>query len=565
MASGAVNGQDHGAAYDAQQGLDFARRLGGDPRSVNPLEWSVDWSDTPLPYKIYAAPHGVPLTGGIPDKLAAPSARSSNPQPKPEPARWIGTLLHYAYGLTTCRLFGPSGVDRELGEHGSTDRSAPVIRRPVASGGALYPAELYLYLRLDSDASRGVYHYDVAHHALVPLRYGNYDRYLELATGGDKRVKMSRAIALVSVVFWKNYFKYGDLAYRLGAQDAGVLVGQILTLSVRVFSGTSLRLRFLDVALDHLLGLQTTEESVYAMIFLPDVGKTGLAANRSPRCRPFASADELAGSIPAVGHPVSRSSRNVKSSPAILRMHRGSLMWGAGDAAKPLTPSPPEPSGQGLRTNLPDPSTGLFSQLEDVVRRRTSSGELFEPGGVSLSQLADILWHATRSLDLADLGSGGAARQELEGVVKPALYCVLAGVEGLPSGCYRYDAGSHQLVLLRSGDARPLLQSCLLLRNMNLRAVPVCLHPVAERNYGVDRLGNRGYRMQQMLVGILAGRIQLAATAVGLNAHPVLGFDVPRIDRMYGIADSPLTAQLQVPVARARAGTFIEGAITAGL
>ena len=40
------------------------------------------------------------------------------------------------------------------------------LRRFVPSGGALYPNELYVYVKLD-DIPNGIYHYDVAHHRLI--------------------------------------------------------------------------------------------------------------------------------------------------------------------------------------------------------------------------------------------------------------------------------------------------------------------------------------------------------------------------------------------------------------
>ena len=58
------------------------------------------------------------------------------------------------------------------------------LRRFVPSGGALYPNELYVYLKLE-DIPMGIYHYDVAHHRLSccekEISIPTYQEVLEIA------------------------------------------------------------------------------------------------------------------------------------------------------------------------------------------------------------------------------------------------------------------------------------------------------------------------------------------------------------------------------------------------
>src|SRR5690348_8854231 len=105
-------------------------------------------------------------------------------------------------------------------------------RRFVPSGGALYPNELYVYLKLQ-DLPAGVYHYDVAHHRLVLLRGGGFDSYLARALGNRCDLPACFGAVIISTMFWKNFYKYNNFAYRLQGLDAGVLIGQLLEAAKR--------------------------------------------------------------------------------------------------------------------------------------------------------------------------------------------------------------------------------------------------------------------------------------------------------------------------------------------
>ena len=130
-------------------------------------------------------------------------------------------------------------------------------RRFVPSGGALYPNELYVYLKIE-DLPAGVYHYDVAHHRLVLLREGNFDSYIARALGNRCDISACFGTVFVSTMFWKNFFKYNNFAYRLQGLDAGVLIGQLLEVAKRFGFASGVYFQFLDRAINHLLGLIRT-------------------------------------------------------------------------------------------------------------------------------------------------------------------------------------------------------------------------------------------------------------------------------------------------------------------
>ena len=142
---------------------------------------------------------------------------------------------------------------------------AQSLRRFVPSGGALYPNELYVYVKL-AGRSKGIYHYDVAHHRLVLVREGNYDFYLSRSLGNSYDVSDCFCTVFVSTVFWKNFYKYNNFSYRLQGLDAGVLIGQSLEVANRMGFSSRVCYQFLDRSINHLLGLSEQDESVYAVI-----------------------------------------------------------------------------------------------------------------------------------------------------------------------------------------------------------------------------------------------------------------------------------------------------------
>lgn len=530
--------------FDTADATAFARRLRSDPETMTPTGWVIDWDDAPFPYKLYRAER-TPLPGFFLsgwDESAAPSRA------------WLGGFLKRAYGLVRLR-WNPAGVVRSTPSQprpiGSELRRS--LRRAVASGGGLYPVELYVYWRGSDDLAAGIYHYDVAHHALVLLRAGDFDGYVSRALGDRLALDSARMVLFVSVFFWKNLFKYADFCYRLSAQDAGVVIGQALTVAERCALPSSVCFQFLDDALDHLLGLDPARESVYAALA---IGADGQAARpRRMDDRPDGRSSDLTATLPAIALPYRERSRTVKRSEAVEAMHRGSRLH---DLAALRAPSLPRLHLSGdveaQRFALPDLPHDPIARFDDTLLARGSSGEQFVPGRLSLEQLGAILCHTTRPWHAdVDAGQGRALR--------PIVGGFLHAVEGLAPGAYAYDPEQHALHLVRPDDFRQLLQRGLLAQNMNLSLVPACMHLIAERDFAVEHLGVRGYRIQQMMAGVMIQRLQHAATMLGLGAHPLLGFSVEDIDQVYGIVDQPLTTLSQVPIGPVRRGLYLEGTL----
>ncbi|WP_433252684.1 SagB/ThcOx family dehydrogenase [Streptosporangium sp. CA-135522] len=162
----------------------------------------------------------------------------------------VSKILHCAYGVT----------------RSNADGGYPRPFRTVPSGGALYPLELYLWAREVSGLERGLYHYDPTTHELHEL--GAFE------AGGcfvqQELVAAASAVVLVSAVFYRSAFKYGERGYRFVLIEAGhVVQNAVLAASGRGLAAVPVG-GYFDRELDELMGLDGLHESVvYGLLLGP--------------------------------------------------------------------------------------------------------------------------------------------------------------------------------------------------------------------------------------------------------------------------------------------------------
>ncbi|RBP04473.1 SagB family peptide dehydrogenase [Rossellomorea aquimaris] len=517
---------------------EFLHNLQFNINRANQPNWEVDWEDAPLPYKLYRGLRVVPLSTEVP--LSLPEGQ---PPLQPDVER-IGHFLWYVYGII--------GVSQSVHPDEYQEEAAYPIhsyRRFAPSGGALYPNELYLYLKLE-DLPDGIYHYDAAHHRLVLLREGDIDSYVERALGNRCEISTCFATAFVSTRFWKNFFKYNNLSYRLQGLDAGVLMGQLLETAKRFGFESGVYVQFLDSAINHLLGLTEDEESVYSVVPL-SVAATNWGGRGMERA---VTAEELCRELPAISLRHYEKSEKVWEFPRLLEVNEASKLDCTGGFQK-VTKQPVMRTGE-KEIHLPEIESGTYDFV-DACKKRHSPEMDFVMGKVSQEQLAALLKRATHSYsfrsDLDNVFDGEAPRV--------SIYGCLYNVEGIPNGAYAYDSGRHSLWEIGTGDYRLHLQSGLSLDNVNLLQVPLCLHIIGKKDYFQDTLGYRGYRIMQMEAGMLVQRLLLSSAACGFGGHPLLGFDTAVTDGVYRLDSENLTTLIQIPIGPFREKAWLRGSL----
>ncbi|MDR9797520.1 SagB family peptide dehydrogenase [Aeribacillus pallidus] len=519
----------------------FLHHLHFDIDKIMPPDWEVDWEDAPLPYKLYRNLPVIPLSSEVPLTFEGREA------PGKLDLEEIGHFLWYVFGLTQfCQ------ADFPLGSTEQAENIMHLYRRFVPSGGALYPNELYVYLRI-KDVPEGVYHYDVVHHRLVLLREGNFDSYLTRALGNRCDVSACFGIVFVSTMFWKNFFKYNNFAYRLQGLDAGVLIGQLLEVAKQFGFGSTVYFQFLDRAINHLLGLSEQEESVYAVIALSVESSITWIANDN-NLEENASATELCRELPVVQHHYYIRSRRIIDYPMLRKMNEASML----ESSRSFRQIKVEEKGTcGVQAVVLPCVKRLSYDLASVCQKRYSPGMDFVLGKVSQEQLATLLQEATLFFTY---------RNDLDGEYeKPtsrvSLYGCFYNVEDVPNGAYYYDSAVHALGRIRSGDYRHYLQYRMSMDNVNLFQVPICLYLVGDRDHLQMELGYRGYRIQQMEAGMLVQRLLLVASAMGMGGHPLLGFDVNLCDKLYKIDLRWKTSLIQIPIGPYRPRAWLKGSL----
>ncbi|MGE5702985.1 MAG: SagB family peptide dehydrogenase [Clostridia bacterium] len=520
---------------------EFLYNLHFDTDKVRPLDFEVDWDDAPLPFKLYRGLPVIPFSPEIPLTLVRREEDTANPD-----LREIGHFLWYVFGLTQFSLSVPDfdSTDSAFGPMQS-------YRRFVPSGGALYPNELYAYLKIE-DVPAGIYHYDVAHHRLVLLRRGNFDSYIARALGDRCDISSCFGTVFVSTMFWKNFFKYNNFSYRLQGLDAGVLIGQLLETTKRFGYESGVYFQFLDRVVNHLLGLSQQEESVYAIIPLSiQAGITWFGKRNDSDG--IDTATELCQELPAIQHDHYVRSQRVMAYPLVVKMNEASQLDSQRSFRKSEGETADLPCG-GHTVALPNVKR-LSYDLAAVCRNRFSPGSHFVLDKVSQTQLATLLQEVTASFayrnDLDE--EEGSPRSRV------SLYCCLYHVEGIAAGAYYYDSVAHVLRLVRPGDHRSWLQKGMYMDNVNLFQVPLCFHVAGAHDHLIPALGYRGYRIQQMEAGMLVQRLLLTAFAIGMGGHALLGFDSNVSDEIYKMAPLGKTSLIQIPVGPYRCSPRLEG------
>jgi SagB-type dehydrogenase family enzyme len=491
---------------------EFLHNLQFDIERANQPNWEADWDDAPLPYKLYRGLPGVALSAEVPLSLTG-----IRPPSEPDLER-IGHFLWYVYGITAV---SQSVYEDDPGEEAPYPLHS--YRRFAPSGGALYPNELYLYLKMD-DLPDGIYHYDAVRHRLDLLRKGKFDSYVERALGNRCDISSCFGTVFVSTRFWKNFFKYNNFSYRLQGLDAGVAVGQLIETGKRFGFESGVYTQFLDSAVNHLLGLKEEEENVYSVIPL-SAAVTNWAGTRRGMEGEFTSA-ELCRELPSITTEHFERSEKVREFPMLLAVNEASKL----DCTGYFSRLGRQQRVDGWEKEIHLPEAGALEyDFVSACKNRYSPEMDFAMGKVSQEQLAVLLKSAHHSFR-NDIG-------EMTFDVEPrvSIYGCFYNVEGIPDGAYAYDSDRHSLGQIDTGDYRLQLQSGLSMDNVNLLQVPLCLHIVANKEHYKETLGYRGYRIMQMEAGMLVQRLLLTASALGFGGHPLLGFDTTLTDRIYGL------------------------------
>src|SRR5579883_376002 len=437
---------------------------------------TLDWANQPRPYKRYAQPlQQVALPRELPQSsMPALQALSSSAPAAGERVPdlpLISLLLQLSAGITKVLHF----------PHGD------MPFRAAACTGALYHIDLYVVCGELPDLPAGVYHFDVENVALTRLREGDFRGVLVEATAQHEHLGHAPATIVASSTWWRNSWKYQSRTYRHSFWDSGTILANLLALATAHDLPASLVLGFADAPVNALLDLDPAREAALELVPL------GWTAAEPPP----------AASVLPLHVPVQAYSFHEVDYPLIYEAHKATSLSSAAEvrawqgachserrAKNPQPASPPEP-------------------IESVIRRRGSARE-FEQTPIGLEALEMMLAAAT----VPPPNDWGAPLSEP--------YLIVNAIDGLPSGSYRYASGA--LEPLRLGDYRGIAGRLDLGQDLAADAA-VNVYFLADLRDIIGRLGERGYRAAQLDGSLTAGKLYLAAYALGAAATGLTFFD----------------------------------------
>lgn len=152
----------------------------------------------------------------------------------------LARLLYYSYGITDKR--------RKF--------------RAVASGGGLYPLEIYAVALKVDDLEQGIYHYNIEHNCLDVISRG--DRLAELKESiwfEDIEIDDAAALFIVTSIFERSTLKYQDRGYRMILMEAGEVAQNMTLIANSLNLGVCLVGGFNDNNLSKILEIDGSHEA----------------------------------------------------------------------------------------------------------------------------------------------------------------------------------------------------------------------------------------------------------------------------------------------------------------
>src|SRR5258708_4007087 len=445
----------------------------------------LDWSNQPLPFKIFPTLEPMPLTREMRQTgVAALSAIAESVPALTSAApdlEAVAQLLYLSAGITRKRSYP----------------GHEFYFRAAACTGALYEVELYLICGDLSNLAAGIYHFAPAEFGLRCLRSGDYRRVLFEATGGERAIAHAPLTIICTCTYWRNAWKYQARTYRHFGWDNGTMLANLLAVATALGLPAQVVCGFVDADVNHLLDVNPQREVTFSLVAL------GYTVGLPPQ-------------VPAEISPlhletVPLSQREVDY-PLMREMHAASSLTSAEEAESWRGHTP--------TTNVSPPAGPIvplepFSDvelprdpIEQVIQRRGSTRK-FARSPITLTQLSTMLDRATRGVPADFLDPPGAQLNEL--------YLIVHGVEGLSPGAYAFHRSRGVLECLKQENFRAEAGYLGLGQDLSADAA-VDIFFLADLRPILQRFGNRGYRAVQLEAGILGGKLYLAAYAQRLGA-----------------------------------------------
>jgi SagB-type dehydrogenase family enzyme len=449
--------------------------------------------------------------------------------------------------------------------------------RAASATGALYPIELYVVCDdISTDLSAGVYHFSPADFSLTKIREGRYKKFLASATAYNQSVANSVISIIFTSVAWRNAWKYQTRSYRHWFWDSGVIAANLLATTYAIRLPARIIMGFLDDDISRLLSLEDERE---APIAIAAIGKES-EENDMTSGRQYSDGHR----IPSIPLPRIRtlSKRGEINYPEIWDLNNASKLTSKEEIEEWLSNAS---SNQTLQSTAIDhfqkddsnnKENSLIVSPRDLEENVNASRSLketilwrgstrkFARDNISLSALKTILYSSTRGVPLDIL------KAEERSLID--VYFIANAVDGLIPGAYFYNSDASVtksenafLERIKQIQSSRNISGYLCLGQTLFSDASVVFFLMTDLQSVLDSLGNRGYRSSQFEAGIIAGKLYLAAYALGIGASGSTFFDdaVTEVFSPHARKKSTMIAVgIGVPAYNARPGKILPKRLT---
>ena len=202
-------------------------------------------------YKAYQRAERVSLptpdSSALLSSLGQRASYTDGTERRPVTATELATLLAYSYGE-------------------SRDADGP-SRRPVASGGACYPLELYPIVLDSPDIEAGIYHYNIRDDALEQLTAGEYSDWLRDNWTWITAEEQVAAVVVITALPARSADRYGEMGYLLAAIEAGAVIQNLQLVATDLGIGSRPHNGLRYSALREQLRLRSEEYLLSTVVF----------------------------------------------------------------------------------------------------------------------------------------------------------------------------------------------------------------------------------------------------------------------------------------------------------
>jgi SagB-type dehydrogenase family enzyme len=471
--------------------------------SVRSNPHALDWENRPLGYKIYPAAGSIALPREL-ELSSMPATAAIARDPKQPSTADLPTDASADVPLDletiTRILFCANGLTRSKSVGGEAYHF-----RAAASAGALYPIEIYLAANDVEELTPGLYHFSPADLKLRGLRRGDWRDYLAGAAAMNPALAESRAVLVLSAIFWRSAWKYRARAYRYCFWDAGTILANLLAAANAEGLASQIVTAFEDAPIERLLDIDGEREGIVCLVGL---GRTRRVEESSAHGTSTAQSTPLA---PLDLDTVPLSASEIAYDD-LAKIHRASRLESTDEvhalagASLALEPAPAAAESIVPDVLPPDDAMGLG---ETILRR--GSTRTFAREAITAEEIATIMATSRAPIPF-----------DFPRMVES--YLIINAVDGIESGAYYYRRDTGAFDLIKPGDFRGEAGYLCLEQPLGADCSALICY-MTELDRALEALGNRGYRDAHLEAGILGGRAYLAAYSLGRGATGLTFYD----------------------------------------